>query len=63
MDAWIYEWMDRWMDVRILKGVERVPVFVISHVVVNTLIVFKVVPQVYCDWRQVNHIKVFLVSF
>ena len=41
----------------------RVPVFVISPVIINILIGFKEVPQVHCYWLQVNHIKVFLLSF
>ena len=45
------------------KVAVRVPVFVISPVVVNTLIGFESVPQVHCDWFQVNHFKVFLSIF
>ena len=41
----------------------RVPVFVISPVIINTLIGFKAFPQVYFDWPQVNRIKVLLLIF
>ena len=45
------------------KIVARVPVFVISPVVINILIGFRAVPQVHCDQIQVNHLKLFLLSF
>ena len=37
--------------------------FLISPTVINALIFLKSVPQFHCDWLQVNHLKVFLLSF
>ena len=45
------------------KVVVRVPVFVISPVIINTLICFKSVTQDHCFWFQVNHLEVFLLSY
>ena len=43
--------------------VARVPVVVISPVGINKIIGFKAVPQVHCNWLQVNHIKIFFLIF
>ena len=45
------------------KATARVLVFMFSPIVINIFIVFKAFPQIYCDWRQVNHLKVFLLIF
>ena len=64
-----FQWEVSKPDVRIffphrfVEGRGKGSGFLISPVVINTLIGFKVVPQVHCDWLQVNHINVFLLSF
>ena len=45
------------------KFIASVLVSVILPVVMNTLIGFNAVSQVHCDLTQVNHLKVFLLSF
>ena len=45
------------------KAVAIVTVLVISPVVINALIGFREVPKVHCDWLQVNHLKVLVLSF
>ena len=45
------------------KVVVRVPVFIISLVVINKLIDYNAVTKFYCDWIQIKNLRVLLFRF
>ena len=48
---------------RFMEGHGKGAGFAISSITINTLVGFKLVPQVHCDWHQANHLKVLLLTF